>query len=228
MTEPGAEGVNVPLLLGTRVKQHALDPDAPSAVLNASLTGLPASGFTPEVMNRVTRSAGAAASLVPVIVDFTTHVLEEAHRSEIYLTGQNRLLGQPEYQDLTKAQEVLEELRERGHYLAVATGKSRRGLDRVLAAMGMESFFHATRCADETASKPDPRMVLEIIEELGAAVDQAVMVGDTEYDMEMARRAGALGIGVSYGVHSQERLARPHPSLIVGCLSELLVWVPGS
>lgn len=58
-----------------------------SAVLNASLTGLPASGFTPEVMNRVTRSAGAAASLVPVIVDFTTHVLEEAHRSEIYLTG---------------------------------------------------------------------------------------------------------------------------------------------
>lgn len=58
-------------------------------------------------MNRVTRSAGAAASLVPVIVDFTTHVLEEAHRSEIYLTGQNRLLGQPEYQDLTKAQEVL-------------------------------------------------------------------------------------------------------------------------
>ena len=78
-----------------------------SAVLNASLTGLPASGFTPEVMNRVTRSAGAAASLVPVIVDFTTHVLEEAHRSEIYLTGQNRLLGQPEYQDLTKAQEVL-------------------------------------------------------------------------------------------------------------------------
>ncbi len=127
-----------------------------------------------------------------------------------------------------KAREVLEELRERGHYLAVATGKSRRGLDRVLAAMGMESFFHATRCADETASKPDPRMVLEIIEELGTAVDQAVIVGDTEYDMEMARRAGALGIGVSYGVHSPERLERHRPSLIVGCLSELLVWVPGS
>ncbi len=67
-----------------------------------------------------------------------------------------------------KALEVLEELRARGHYIAVATGKSRRGLDRVLASMGMEGFFHATRCADETASKPDPRMVLEIIEELGA------------------------------------------------------------
>ena len=127
-----------------------------------------------------------------------------------------------------KAQEVLDELRERGHYLAVATGKSRRGLDRVLAAMGMESFFHATRCADETASKPDPRMVLEIIEELGAAADQAVIVGDSEYDMEMARRAGVPGIGVSHGVHSPERLARHRPTLIVGCLSELLVWVPGA
>lgn len=127
-----------------------------------------------------------------------------------------------------KAQEVLEELRARGHYLAVATGKSRRGLERVLAATGMERIFHATRCADETASKPDPRMILEIIEELGAAADQSIMVGDTEYDMEMARRAGALRIGVSYGVHSPQRLARHRPSLIVGCLSELLVWAPGA
>lgn len=127
-----------------------------------------------------------------------------------------------------KALDVLEELRARGNQIAVATGKSRRGLDRVLAAMGMERFFHATRCADEAASKPDPRMVLEIIEELGAVVEHTVVVGDSEYDMEMARRAGALGIGVSYGVHSPERLARHRPSLIVGCLSELLVWVPDS
>ena len=127
-----------------------------------------------------------------------------------------------------KALEVLEELRARGHYIAVATGKSRRGLDRVLASMGMEGFFHATRCADETASKPDPRMILEIIEELGEAVEQAVVMGDTEYDMDMARRAGVAGIGVSYGVHSPQRLALYRPSLIVGCLSELLDWVPGS
>ena len=78
-----------------------------SAVLNASLTELPAEGFTPDVLDRVTRSAGAAAGLVPVIVDFITHMLEECRRGEVYVTGQNRLLGQPEYQDLTKAQEVL-------------------------------------------------------------------------------------------------------------------------
>lgn len=78
-----------------------------TAVLNASLTGLSPEQFTGEVIDRVSRSAGAAAGLVPVIVDFAVHVLEESQRSQIYLTGQNRLLGQPEYQDLTRAQEVL-------------------------------------------------------------------------------------------------------------------------
>ena len=82
------------------------------AVLNASLTELPAEGFTPELIDRVTRSAGAAASLVPIIVDFAVHVLDSCHRSEVYLTGQNRLLGQPEYQDLGRAQEILSALDE--------------------------------------------------------------------------------------------------------------------
>ncbi len=78
-----------------------------SAVLNASLTEIPAEQFTPELLDRVSRSAGAAAALVPIIVDYATHVLQDCHRSEVYLTGQNRLLGQPEYQDLSRAQEVL-------------------------------------------------------------------------------------------------------------------------
>ena len=78
-----------------------------SAVLNASLTEITAEQFTPELIDRVSRSAGAAASLVPIIVDFAVHVMEDCHREQVYLTGQNRLLGQPEYQDLTKAQEVL-------------------------------------------------------------------------------------------------------------------------
>ena len=82
------------------------------AVLNATLTEIPAESFTPELIDRVTRSAGAAASLVPIIVDFATHVLDECHRSEVYLTGQNRLLGQPEYQDLSRAQEILSALDE--------------------------------------------------------------------------------------------------------------------
>lgn len=78
-----------------------------SAVLNASLAELPPEQFTPELIDRVSRSAGAAAGLVPVVVDFATHVLEECSRGEVYVTGQNRLLSQPEYQELSKAQEVL-------------------------------------------------------------------------------------------------------------------------
>lgn len=78
-----------------------------SAVLNAGLTGLTLEQFTPELLDRVTRSAGAAAGLVPVVVDFATHVLEQCSRAEVYVTGQNRLLGQPEYQDLDKAQAIM-------------------------------------------------------------------------------------------------------------------------
>ena len=81
-----------------------------AAVLNASLTELPANHFTPELLQRVSRSAGPAASLVPVIVDFTTHVLSEQLKSEVFVTGQMKLLGQPEYRDVDKAQEVLSSL----------------------------------------------------------------------------------------------------------------------
>ena len=81
-----------------------------AAVLNASLTEIPAEGFTPELLQRVSRSAGPAASLVPVIVDFTTHMLQSQQKSEVYVTGQMKLLGQPEYRDVDKAQEVLASL----------------------------------------------------------------------------------------------------------------------
>ncbi len=83
-----------------------------SAVLNASLTELRAEEFTPELLARVQRSAGAAASLVPVVVDFATHVLQQQERDEVYLTGQAKLLNQPEYQDVSKAQQVLSDLDE--------------------------------------------------------------------------------------------------------------------
>ena len=83
-----------------------------SAVLNASLTEITAEQFTPELIDRVSRSAGAASGLVPIIVDFAVHVMEDCHREQVYLTGQNRLLGQPEYQDLSRAQEILSALDE--------------------------------------------------------------------------------------------------------------------
>ena len=122
------------------------------------------------------------------------------------------------------ALELLETLRARGHWVAVATGKSRRGLDRVLGELGLDDCFDATRCADETASKPDPRMLHEIVVALGAEPEQAVMIGDTEYDLEMAARARIRSLGVSFGVHSRERLARHAPERIVDSLPEILAW----
>ncbi len=107
------------------------------------------------------------------------------------------------------ALEVLDELAADGYLLAVATGKGRRGLDRVLDATGLDGLFHATRCADETQSKPHPAMLHELMEELGAMPDETLMVGDTEFDMRMARNARVMPLPVSYGAHDIERL-RPY------------------
>ncbi|MFA5493385.1 MAG: HAD-IA family hydrolase [Porticoccaceae bacterium] len=102
--------------------------------------------------------------------------------------------------------ETLDTLRDAGFALVVATGKSRRGYDRVVAGHGLEGFFRASRCADETASKPDPRMLNELLAECGCPPGRALMVGDTEFDMAMAARAGVPRLGVSYGAHHPDRL----------------------
>lgn len=117
------------------------------------------------------------------------------------------------------AREVVDWLAGRGYLLAVATGKSRRGLDSVLASTGLGERFHATRCADETFSKPHPEMLLQLMDELGVRGCDTLMVGDTEYDMQMAYSAGAGALAVCYGVHERERLLRHRP---LGCLPTLL------
>jgi phosphoglycolate phosphatase len=122
---------------------------------------------------------------------------------------------------------VLEQLKARGHRVAVATGKSRRGMQRVLGQLGMLDFFHASRCADETRSKPHPQMLHELLAELAASREEAVMIGDTEYDMAMARSAGMARIAVSFGAHAVERLLPYEPALVVHELPQLLAWAPG-
>lgn len=109
------------------------------------------------------------------------------------------------------AREVLHNLLEQGYLLAVATGKSRRGLNQALEEYGMAQLFHGSRCADETQSKPHPQMLLEIIEELHISPGQTIMIGDTEYDMEMAQKAGSASIAATYGVHHRDRLLRYNP-----------------
>jgi phosphoglycolate phosphatase len=120
--------------------------------------------------------------------------------------------------------ETLNKLREQGHSLTIATGKSRRGLDRVLLTLGLEAFFDATRCADETASKPHPLMLEQLLRQFDVVCEDAVMVGDTEYDMEMARCMDMPRIAVSYGAHHIDRLRPYCPELCVDRIDEILQW----
>lgn len=120
-----------------------------------------------------------------------------------------------------KAAEVVTELAGRGFLLAVATGKSRRGLDRDLAASGLERFMAGSRTADETRSKPHPDMLLELMNGLGVSPAGTLMVGDTEWDLEMARRAGVGAIAVSYGAHAAERLQSCAPLACIDAIDAL-------
>lgn len=115
----------------------------------------------------------------------------------------------------------LAELERRGVQIAVATGKSRKGLDRMLAKYDWQDRFHASRCADETLSKPHPKMLHELSRALNKPSHQMLMVGDTTFDLEMARNAGIQSVGVSYGAHSVSQLEEYSPLAIVDCLSKL-------
>lgn len=110
---------------------------------------------------------------------------------------------------------TLVSLSEAGYLLAVATGKGRTGLDRALEETGLGSLFVTSRCADEAQSKPHPQMVEEILNFTGVDPAAAVMVGDTEFDLNMAANAGIGAIGVAYGVHHRERLLRLSPWALI-------------
>jgi phosphoglycolate phosphatase len=121
--------------------------------------------------------------------------------------------------------EMLAELHAGGYLLAVATGKSRRGLDYVLDQTGLGSLFHATRTADEAASKPHPQMLREILDELGVVPRAAAMVGDSIYDLQMAANAGTAAIAVLTGAHSRAELAAERPRACLGTVAELPAWL---
>ena len=121
--------------------------------------------------------------------------------------------------------ESLEAFRAQGYLLAVATGKARRGLDRVLKAHGWESFFDITRAADETASKPDPLMLNQILAHCDVGPGQALMVGDASFDLLMARNAGIDCVAVGYGAQPMERLLAFEPRLAIDSFPELRTWL---
>ena len=120
--------------------------------------------------------------------------------------------------------EALNSLRRQGFYLAVATGKTRRGLDHMLASHGLETYFDVTRCADETAGKPDPLMLKEILQELSVSPADACMIGDSEFDIIMGHNAGVLPVAVTYGAMTQQQLLRQQPGHCVDTVAELHSW----
>lgn len=123
------------------------------------------------------------------------------------------------------ASELIQALDQRGRLLAVATGKSRRGLEQSLEQSGLRAHFHATRCAEESFSKPNPAMLFELMDELGAAAESTLMIGDTEYDMQMARNARVRAVAVGYGTHAPERLLAHAPLACAPSLPMLSQWL---
>jgi phosphoglycolate phosphatase len=149
-----------------------------------------------------------------------------AHRYPEFIDAYRRnfLAREDTMQPFPGMRALLEELRLRTT-LAVATGKSRRGLERALKATRLEGHFRASRCADETHPKPHPAMLLELIDELRFSRAEALMVGDTSHDMEMAAAAGVDAVAVSYGAHPREGLLACRALGCVSSVEELRAWL---
>lgn len=120
---------------------------------------------------------------------------------------------------------LLADLHAEGFMLAVATGKTRAGLDRALASNAISGRFHATRCADEGRPKPHPDMLLHVMSELRVRPAEALMIGDTTHDLKLARAAGVDAIAVAYGAHDLPELRAAGPIAIVHSIAELRSWL---
>lgn len=123
-----------------------------------------------------------------------------------------------------QARETIVELHGAGYQLAVATGKNRNGLDHALQSTNMGEYFHATRTADRTFSKPHPAMLLEIMDELDVAPDRTLMIGDTTHDLQMAINAGVDAVGVTHGAHPEDQLRELKPLALLDDFVELRAW----
>ena len=150
-----------------------------------------------------------------------------SHRAEEFSARYRHhyLEGEPNIVLFQGIMELLEELAESGLPLAVATGKTRRGLDRAFETSGLGRLFAASRCADESQSKPHPAMLLELADHFGITPDRMLMVGDTSHDLQMAQAAGAGALGVTYGAHLHKHLASYSPLALLASVAELGAWL---
>ncbi|WP_432695102.1 HAD family hydrolase [Marinobacterium sp. YM272] len=179
------------------------DPLCPEAVRNIIGLGLPE----------------AIRELIPHIESDALDQMRERYAHHFLVENQTPTELYP------GVERTLHSLKQQGYRLAVATGKSRRGLDRALTDTGLGKLFEITRCADETRSKPDPLMLHQILAEMAVPADEAVMIGDTEYDLEMGTRAGVPTVAVSYGAHHLDRLRGHRPLTEIHHFPELQIWL---
>lgn len=151
---------------------------------------------------------------------------DEEFYEQIVQSYRNHWMGSPPglSQFYEGIPQLLNQLYSRNIPMAVATGKSRRGLDKQLQEENVGHFFSCTRCADESISKPAPDMLLEILHELSVSASSTLVIGDTEFDMQMARAAGCDRIAVGYGVHTADSLTPYEPVTIANTPKELTQW----
>jgi phosphoglycolate phosphatase len=151
--------------------------------------------------------------------------LKAEQTTEFVARYRYHFLSREDSMDLFGGMRELIENLSRERTLSIATGKSRRGLDRALDAMRLRPFFRASRCADETHPKPHPAMLLELLKELDVAPEAALMIGDTSHDLEMARAAGVDAVAVTYGAHPESGLRACGPRGCVASVAQLREWL---
>lgn len=160
----------------------------------------------------------AVQTLYPNATETDIHNLAEKYR-EIWLSSPH------ETPLFDNARELVHQLAEQDTFLAVATGKSRRGLDKVFKSTGLGDYFHASRCADECHSKPHPQMLEELIDYLGVNAGDTIMIGDTQFDLQMAHNAGAHSLAVTHGAHDENKLKACNPKGMANNLFEVEQWL---
>lgn len=160
----------------------------------------------------------ALRRVAPALVEADYPRMVERYRHH-YLARDHELVLFPGVVD------AIADLAARGRMLGVATGKSRAGLNRALGSCGLAAYFHATRCADESLSKPHPAMLEEIMDELGVERRRTLMVGDTTHDLQMARNAGVEALAVSFGAHPLPALRAESPLACVETPAALGAWL---
>ena len=160
----------------------------------------------------------AMAHAAPTITEAQLPEMIERYRFH-YLERQHALTLFPGVLDMLHA------LKRRHHWIAVATGKSRHGLDEALQTVELKGLFDGTRTADETRSKPDPLMLHELMREFGVEPERTLMIGDTTHDLQLAANAGTPSIAVSYGAHAPSEFATHSPLLVAHGVAELAAWL---